>query len=262
MADMARHLRHGRGYADHATTRGFTLGIIGSGDAAASIAHLAAANGLRVVLSDPSAPEALARLVEQLGPLAEASGSAEVAAVSDLVVICVPLSANRSLPEDLLVGKVVVDAANDIAESENRITGLERSAAASSAVLQRRLAWSRVVKALNTIDAARMRTLARPRGARDRSALPICGDNGMAKETVSSLVDVLGFDTLDIGPLSESWRIEPGMPAYVRPYVRAADAAARQARGQPGTPVLVTVSELRRLVGAAEKNRRDDAARG
>jgi predicted dinucleotide-binding enzyme len=33
---------------------------------------------------------------------------------------------------------------------------------------------------------------------------------------VSGLVDELGFDAVDAGPLDESWRQEPGAPVYTK----------------------------------------------
>ena len=42
----------------------------------------------------------------------------------------------------------------------------------------------------------------------------ISGDNGDAKTIVSSLIDGFGFDVVDDGSLANSWRVEPGTPAY------------------------------------------------
>jgi predicted dinucleotide-binding enzyme len=53
-----------------------------------------------------------------------------------------------------------------------------------------------------------------PQGAVGRIALPIAGDDPAGKEIVSALVDQLGFDPVDAGPLSESWRQQPGTPVY------------------------------------------------
>ena len=36
----------------------------------------------------------------------------------------------------------------------------------------------------------------------------------MAKAQVTQLFDEIGFDTVDLGPLAESWRIQPGTPGY------------------------------------------------
>jgi 8-hydroxy-5-deazaflavin:NADPH oxidoreductase len=49
---------------------------------------------------------------------------------------------------------------------------------------------------------------------RDRVALPISGDNTKAKEIVAQLIDRIGFDSVDAGTISESWRQQPGSPVY------------------------------------------------
>ena len=35
-----------------------------------------------------------------------------------------------------------------------------------------------------------------------------------AKATVAKLIDQFGFDTVDVGPLKESWRIQRDTPGY------------------------------------------------
>jgi hypothetical protein len=42
----------------------------------------------------------------------------------------------------------------------------------------------------------------------------MAGDAAHAKEIAATLLDKLGFDTLDAGPLAEAWRFEPGQPAF------------------------------------------------
>jgi predicted dinucleotide-binding enzyme len=37
----------------------------------------------------------------------------------------------------------------------------------------------------------------------------------VAKAQVAELIDRFGFDVVDLGPLTESWRIQPGTPGYV-----------------------------------------------
>ena len=52
----------------------------------------------------------------------------------------------------------------------------------------------------------------------DRSALAIAGDDEDAKAIVRALLDEIGYDTLDLGPLSEGWRIQRDTAAYGTPY--------------------------------------------
>ena len=42
----------------------------------------------------------------------------------------------------------------------------------------------------------------------------IAGNDAAAKATVTKLFDEFGYDTVDAGPLSESWRIQPDTPGY------------------------------------------------
>jgi hypothetical protein len=86
-------------------------------------------------------------------------------------------------------------------------------------LFQRYVPGARTVKTFNTIYFEHLISLARPAGSRDRSALPIAGDDDAAKESVTALLDRLGYDTVDAGATTESWRIQEGSPAYVLPYL-------------------------------------------
>ncbi|WP_200824251.1 NADPH-dependent F420 reductase [Nonomuraea solani] len=127
----------------------------------------------------------------------------------------------------------------------------------SSALVQRHLAGSRVVKAFNNIDFHRLLTSARPAGAADRSALPIAGDDAAAKAEVAGLLGLLGYDVVDIGPLAESWRSQPDTPVYVDPYVvprpqgELSQEDAYRWFETPGVPV--PAGRVRELAAAARR---------
>jgi predicted dinucleotide-binding enzyme len=71
-----------------------------------------------------------------------------------------------------------------------------------------------VIKAFNNILATSLLEKGVPTGRAGRIALPVAGDPGDAKATVLRLVDDLGFDPVDAGELDDSWRQQPGTPAY------------------------------------------------
>lgn len=190
------------------------LGLIGSGMIGGTVARLAVAAGVDVVLSNSRGPESLRDLVAELGDRARA-GTPTDAARADLVVATIPLFAYDQLPADALAGKTVIDTMNYYPQRDGQIPELDSNALTSSELVQRHLAGSRVVKAFHNINFAHLASLA---GAPERSALPIAGDDPAAKAEVTALLDTLGYDTVDIGPLADSWRIEPETPAYVRPY--------------------------------------------
>jgi predicted dinucleotide-binding enzyme len=71
-----------------------------------------------------------------------------------------------------------------------------------------------VVKAFNHIYAAQITTDGRPAGTPNRRGLVIAGNDPAAKATVAKLLDEFGYDAVDAGPLSESWRIQRDTPGY------------------------------------------------
>src|SRR5439155_12962100 len=79
-----------------------------------------------------------------------------------------------------------------------------------------------VIKAFNNILASSLREKGLPKGTHGRIALSVAGDSLDAKTAVLRLVDDLGFDPVDGGDLDESWRQQPGTPAYCRDLEAAA----------------------------------------
>ncbi|MCX4825676.1 NAD(P)-binding domain-containing protein [Streptomyces sp. NBC_01142] len=197
-----------------------TLGLIGSGHIGSTLARLGVAAGLDVVLSNSRGPETLADLVAELGPRARAATSAEAAAVGDWVVVTVPLKNYRQVPVAPLAGKVVLDTNNYYPERDGEIAELDAEETTTSELLQRHLPDAKVVKAFNNIFFTHLAALARRSGAVDRSALPIAGDDPEAKAAATRLLDLLGYDAVDAGPLADSWRFQRDTPAYVVPYAK------------------------------------------
>ena len=195
-----------------------TIGFIGSGNVGSTVARLAVAAGHNVVLSNERGPQTLQDLVSELGPKARAATPAEAAAAGDIVVVTVPLRAYRDVPAEPLAGKVVIDTNNYYPERDGVFDELEDGSSTTGELLQKHLPQARVVKGLNTTWFEHLRTLGRPAGSADRSALPIAGDDTAAKQAVTELFDSLGFDTVDAGPLAENWRTQVDTPAYVNPY--------------------------------------------
>lgn len=188
--------------------------MIGAGKIGTNVARAAVNAGYDVVLANSRGPESLAGLVAELGPKARAATAHEAAQAGDLVLVAVPLHARAEVPVEPLEGKVVIDANNYYPERDGRIEALDTNASTTSELLQAHLPHSHVVKAFNNITAAQIPTDGMPAGAENRRALPIAGDHDEAKSAVAKFLDSLGYDAVDIGPLSESWRVERDTPAY------------------------------------------------
>ena len=191
-----------------------TIGIIGAGHIGSQIARAAVAHGYDVVISNSRGPETLGALVEELGPKARAATPAEAGAAGDFVVVTVPLKALGSIPVEPLAGKVVIDTNNYYFERDGHIDELDAKEATTSGLLQQRLTTSRVAKGFNHIGSGDITTAGTAAGTENRRALATASDFADAAALVERLYDEFGFDTVNIGPLSESWRIERDTPGY------------------------------------------------
>jgi 8-hydroxy-5-deazaflavin:NADPH oxidoreductase len=192
-----------------------TIGIIGAGHIGSQVARKAVELGYEVVISNSRGPETLTELVTELGPKARAATPAEAAAAGDFAVVTVPLKNYRELPAEPLAGKVVIDTNNYYWERDGRFPELDAGEATTSELVQEHLAESKVAKGFNHILAAEITTDGAPAGTAGRRALATASNFDEASGLVTRLYDEFGFDTVNIGPLSESWRVERDRPAYV-----------------------------------------------
>ena len=192
-----------------------TVGIIGAGHIGSALAKGLVERGYHVVISNSRGPETLAELVAELGGHARAATAAEAAAAADWAIVTVPLKAIGDLPVEPLAGKIVIDTNNYYWERDGRMPELDEGRATTAGLLQEHLPESKVVKAFNHIQSAQITTDGTPAGTPDRRALATSSDFPEAVALVTALYDQLGFDTVDVSPLSESWRVERDRPAYV-----------------------------------------------
>jgi predicted dinucleotide-binding enzyme len=220
-----------------------TVGIIGSGKIGGTVARLSVAAGHHVVLSNSRGPETLAALVAELGPLASAGTSEQAAEAGELVVVSIPVKAIGAVPAKPLAGKPVLDTGNYYPQRDGQIAELDRGEITTSGLLQQDLPDAQVVKVFNNIYWRHLQSLARPHAAADRTALPIAGDSAAAKAAVTAFLDSIGYDTVDAGSLADSWRQEPGTPAYAGVYGSFSDEA--------GTPV--SAAEISAALAGAQR---------
>jgi len=187
------------------------IGIIGTGNIGGTLTRRLAALGHDVAIANSRGPQSLEALAGETG--ATAAEPATAAQDADLVIVAVPLEAVPDLPAGALAGRLVVDTGNYYPGRDGAIAPIEAGAASSRWVADQ-LRGAEVVKAFNTIQWSHLLEGGRPAGEPERIAIPVAGDEAAARQRVLELVDALGFDAVDAGPLDESWRQEPGTPVY------------------------------------------------
>lgn len=209
------------------------IGVIGAGPVGRAVARLTSAAGHEVMIANSRGPETLEMLAREIG--ARAVSARDAAMAEDIVVLSIPQSAVASLAPDLFEftpdTAAIIDTGNYYPKvRDGIITEIEHGMLDSEWVASR--IGRPVIKAFNMLLAHSLATCGRKTGTLGRIAIAMSGDSSQAKARVGALIDQIGFDAVDAGQLSESWRLHPGTIGYCHDYdaltLRAALAAANR----------------------------------
>jgi predicted dinucleotide-binding enzyme len=204
LATAAIELRDARANVDN-----LRLGIVGAGKFGTTVARAAVAAGYDVAISGSGSADGIALTVDVLAPGARATTTAEVVRHADVIVLAVPTHRFRELPRDLFADKILIDAMNYWQPVDGDDPELTASADGTSMIVQDRFPGARVVKSLNQLGYHQLEENRRPNGAPDRIAIGAAGDDELAVRKVMRLLDRLGFDPVDAGPLQNGLALEP-----------------------------------------------------
>jgi predicted dinucleotide-binding enzyme len=183
-----------------------------------TIARAAIAAGYDVGISGSGPAERIALVVDVLAPGARALSTKEVVRQTDLIVLAVPMHRVRDLPHDLFAGKILIDATNYWEDIDGVDPELANAPAGTSVVVRAWFPSARVVKSFNHITYYKFDEGRRPRGALGRIAIAAAGDDRAAVAAVMQLIDRLGFDAVDAGPLEAGLALEPDGSVFGAAY--------------------------------------------
>ncbi|MBL9049376.1 MAG: NADPH-dependent F420 reductase [Tabrizicola sp.] len=183
------------------------VAIIGAGNVGAAIARGLAGKGHQVTLGvrDSLKPEVVA--------LAAATGAVvsppdQAAKGAEVVVLALPWRVAEAAVKALgdLSGKVVIDCMNPLGMVDGALGLVVGHTTSGAEMVQGWLPGARVVKTLNQVGAEIM---ARNDHLPHRPVQFVAGDDPSAKNMAMALLDELGFEALDAGPLAKARLLEP-----------------------------------------------------
>jgi len=188
--------------------------VIGAGQLGSVLARRLVASGHEASVANSRGRESLRQFSRETG--ANACDIHDIANGVDALIIAIPLKNIPILPKDIFKSlpshAVVIDACNYVPLRDGEIKPIEEGMP-ESAWVARQLGVP-VVKAFNNISDTSLKEKGRPRGHRQRVALPVAADNDDRRRRAMQLVEALGFDAFDAGALRDSWRQQLGQPAY------------------------------------------------
>ncbi len=202
-----------------------TIAVIGTGDVAGALGPEFAAQGHTIVYGsrNPSRDEVRA-LVERTGNAASATTPAESVAGADIVVMAVPGTAVEVVTNGLgdLSGKIIIDPTNAIDRNSDGYLELVYDTSAAE-IIQTAAPGAHVVKAFNTLN---WRTMVDPDSSGGPVSIPLVGDNAEAKARVAELVEGMGLEAIDLGPLRYARHVEGMLLVWIHNRYGGGDGPA------------------------------------
>lgn len=209
------------------------IGILGAGSIGSTLARKLAAAGHEVKVANSRGPETIDPDVLATG--ATAVEAPAVVQEVEVLITSIPLSAMpaiRNVVAGLPVDAIVIDTSNYYPARDGQLQALEEGQVESVWITEQ--IGRPVAKAWNAILSGTFEAQGLPAGDPHRLAIPVAADADTTRETAMALVEDTGFDAVDAGSLSESWRQQPGAPAYCTEltlqHLPAALAAAEKDR--------------------------------
>jgi predicted dinucleotide-binding enzyme len=181
------------------------IGIMGAGKMGAAFAHRLAAADHEVAIAAQGLDEAR-KVANEVGHRVRAVPREELAEGTDLLILATPYGASVDALRAVrnTDGKTVIDISNPLNQDMSGLVVGHTTSAAEE--IQRGAPRVKIVKAFNTVFSA---VLASQPGGESKVQVFYAGDDAGAKDAVRRLVESVGFEPVDAGPLVNARYLEP-----------------------------------------------------
>lgn len=190
------------------------IAIVGSGNIGGGLGRAWRSKGHAVVFGarNPNDPELVA-LAKETG--ATIVAVADAAKGADVVVLAVPWGALDGVLSETgpLAGQIVIDCTNAVERGPGGMVLTYGHTTSSSEELQKKIPAAKLFKSFNAQGAE---NLAAPVYGGVAATNFFCGDDPDARQVVERLVEDVGFEAVDAGPLRNARLLEPLMLLWMQ----------------------------------------------
>jgi len=187
------------------------FGIIGAGPIGANIAKKLVNKGHDVKIADTLGLENMeGKEIAGTRVIVE-----DVITNIEILIISLPshvIPSIRNIVDQVSEEVIIVDTSNYYPFRDSKIEDIENGMVESIWVSNQ--LGRPIIKAISNQLAYTLENKGTPEDTSGRIAMTVAGDNQSQKQTVMGIINDLGFDSVDSGSLNDSWRQQPGTPAY------------------------------------------------
>lgn len=195
------------------------IGILGTGMIGKQLSLKLCAAGHDVKIANSRGPETIQPDVLSNGAKAVTAEKAVIG--TDVIIISIPLEripGVAPLLSDIPDDVAVIDTSNYYPYRTGRFHAIDAGQVESEWVAEQ--LGRRIAKAWNAIYFRSFEDKSQPSGAPGRLAVAIAADDERDRKVAMALVEDTGFDAVDTGSIKDSWRLQPGAPAYCTDLTR------------------------------------------
>jgi predicted dinucleotide-binding enzyme len=199
------------------------IAVVGTGNVGAALGPEFAALGHTIVYGSREPERAdVQELVARTGHGASAAVPREAVRAAEIVVLAVPGNVAEQVTRELgdLTGKIILDPTNRTAPGPDGWLIHDVPGKGSNAeLIQAAAPGARVVKAFNTLN---WRQMVDPQTSGGPITIALAGDDQDAKAAVAELVEGMGLETVDFGPLRYAHVLEEMLVVWANSLRRGA----------------------------------------
>jgi hypothetical protein len=183
------------------------ISIIGSGNMGKNLARLWAEKDHKIFVTSSDIKQTK-EIAESIGKNVTVGTTAEIVKQSEVVVFAFPYESLNDVMNSAgsLSGKIIINIVNPLTQD---LLGLKLGFSTSaSEEISKLIPDAKVVTAFNTVPSPVLESEDYRYGSKTSSVF-YCGDDKDAKSIVHKLIEEIGFEAVDSGPLSNARYIEP-----------------------------------------------------